>query len=72
MVLETCYPEDDYLESFFRTTLNIRNATLVDVLNELSMWPQETPDSHSHSETRKAYEYLDSHARTNEELQTIR
>jgi len=71
MVLDTCYPEDSYLENFFTATLNIKNSTLKTVLYELLKWIREDPGSHSLSETRQAYEYLDSHARTDEELGTV-
>ena len=72
MVLETCYPGDSYSESFFATTLNIKDSTLKTVLDELLKWTREDPGSHDISETRRAYEYLDSNTRTDEDLKTVR
>jgi hypothetical protein len=71
-VLEKCYPEDTYTENLFSTILNIKDTTFETVLDELLLWAQESPSSYNRSDTQKAYEYISSNAKTDEELKTMR
>lgn len=53
-------------------TLDIQNTTIDTVLRELVKWVQDRSGSYDISQTRKAYEYLSEHARTDTEAENIR
>ncbi|KAF2704317.1 hypothetical protein K504DRAFT_507325 [Pleomassaria siparia CBS 279.74] len=71
-VLETYYPRDSHLESFFTKSLDIGNCTLSTVMQELKDLKTYDEDSIQLSSTREIYEYLNANIHDDNDWKEIR